>query len=252
MNLFILYNDPVKSAQAHGDKHVIKMILEACQMLYTAHWTASYPQLLTKTRLKLATPESLATAPLSKAETRGYQAAHINHPCTKWIRASLENYHYACDLGISLGEEYTYRWGKTHACEEHVRWLKANPPPLPQIGKTPFAIAMDDEYKICDDAVESYRNYYLTAKKEKGLLVYTRRQAPSFLLCEGLLTTLNHPHQLLLRVCAIPRTPLPTASPTTLPIRSTIRAIPLAIPPRIARARKKSCQKSCQGATKDD
>jgi hypothetical protein len=175
MNLFILYNDPVKSAQAHCDKHVIKMILETCQMLYTAHWTAAHSVLLVKTRAKVETPSSLATSP------KPYKPAHINHPCTKWIRASLENYLYACNLGIALGEEYTYRWGKTHACEEHARWLKANPPSLPSVGLTPFAIAMDDQYKTCDDAVECYRNYYLTAKKDKGLLVWTKRRRPSFI-----------------------------------------------------------------------
>ena len=175
MNLFILHNDPVKSAQAHGDKHVVKMILETCQMLYTAHWTAAHPELLEKTRMKVPTPESLKTSP------KPYKAAHINHPCTKWIRASLQNYLYACELGIELAAEYTYRYGKTHACEEHVWWLKTFPPSLPQIGQTPFAIAMDNEYKISDDAIECYRHYYLTAKKEKGLLVYTKREPPSFI-----------------------------------------------------------------------
>jgi len=53
MNLFILSTDPVQAAQAHCDKHVIKMILETCQMLYTAHWTAAYPDLLTKTKKQL-------------------------------------------------------------------------------------------------------------------------------------------------------------------------------------------------------
>ena len=46
MNLFVLSKKPQEAAQAHGDKHVVKMILEACQMLYSAHWTASYPALL--------------------------------------------------------------------------------------------------------------------------------------------------------------------------------------------------------------
>lgn len=175
MNLFILYKDPIKSAQAHCDKHVIKMILETCQMLYTAHWTAAHSVLLEKTRMKVETPLSLSTSP------KPYKPAHINHPCTKWIRASLQNYLYACDLGIALGEEYTYRWGKTHSCEEHARWLKANPPALPAEGLTSFAIAMDDQYKTCDDAIECYRHYYLTAKKDKGLLVYTKRRKPSFI-----------------------------------------------------------------------
>ena len=48
MNLFILYPEPKAAAQAHADKHVVKMILEACQMLYTAHWTAAHRELIHK------------------------------------------------------------------------------------------------------------------------------------------------------------------------------------------------------------
>lgn len=181
MNLFILYADPRTAAQAHADRHVVKMILETCQMLYTAHWTAAYPELCVKKKT-MSQPASLATAPKKiGTETRGYLPAHINHPCTKWIRASLENYRFACDLAIAIGDEYEFRYGKVHGCMEHAVWLKANPPALPEIGQTPFAIAMDDQYKISDDAIECYRNYYLTAKKEKGLLVYTRRPKPEFI-----------------------------------------------------------------------
>jgi len=42
-------------------------------------------------------------------------------------------------------------------------------------------VAMDEEYKISDDPIECYRHYYLTAKKEKGLLTYTRRAQPAFI-----------------------------------------------------------------------
>jgi hypothetical protein len=186
MNLFILFDDPTLAAQAHCDKHVIKMILEACQMLYTAHWTTAYPQLLIKSKKGLDLPPALEMAPKQKdSEKRAYTYTHINHPCTKWIRASLENYIFACDLGIALAEEYRYRWhsgGRHHACEEHVRWLKENPPDLPAIGLTPFAVAMDDQYKTSSDPIECYRNYYCTAKKERGLLVYTRRPKPEFIL----------------------------------------------------------------------
>ena len=183
MNIFALSLDPKEAAKGHGDKHVVKMILETCQMLYTAHWTTEYPPLLVKIQRGLLPPLSFADAPKRKGvEDRGYNFAHINHPCTKWIRASLENYVFACDLGIALANEYTYRWHKVHSCEQHVRWLKENPPPLAALGLTPFALAMDDKYKNSDDPIECYRNYYLTAKKERGLLVYTRRPPPHFIL----------------------------------------------------------------------
>ena len=37
MNIFYLHPDPNKAAAYHYDKHKVKMILEAAQMLCTAH-----------------------------------------------------------------------------------------------------------------------------------------------------------------------------------------------------------------------
>ena len=37
MNIFYLHPDPVVCAAHHGDKHVVKMILETAQLLSTAH-----------------------------------------------------------------------------------------------------------------------------------------------------------------------------------------------------------------------
>ena len=86
---------------------------------------------------------------------------------------------FACELAIALGEEYTFRYRKVHSCMAHALWLKENPPALAANGRLPFVVAMDEEYKISDDAIECYRHYYLTAKKE--LLTYTRREPPAFI-----------------------------------------------------------------------
>ena len=37
MNIFVLDNDPKKCAEAHCNKHVVKMILEHAQLMCTAH-----------------------------------------------------------------------------------------------------------------------------------------------------------------------------------------------------------------------
>ena len=189
MNLFVLSADPKEAAEAHGDKHVVKMILEACQMLYTAHWTAVYPDLLKeRSAVKisaahklLSVPPHMASAPLRKcAAEAGYRPVHLHHPCTIWVRASLGNYMWAVDLALAISQEYEYRWpGRTHACKAHAQWLKANPPPgISEAERTNFAIAMDDEYRV-PDPVESYINYYRGSKRH--LTVYTRRAAPAFL-----------------------------------------------------------------------
>ena len=194
MNLFILSSNPTEAAEAHADKHVVKMILEACQMLYSAHWVSAYPELLenksaiaiSRAQKLLDLPPSLVKAPCrgkvsDPAREQGYRPVHLHHPCTKWIRASLENYIWACDLAIAIGKEFTFRYGKIHACQQHAEWLKANPPLLEAKGLQTFAIAMKAEYKISDDPIECYHHYYRTSKEERGLLQYTRRERPAFL-----------------------------------------------------------------------
>jgi hypothetical protein len=199
MNLFILSSNPTEAAEAHADKHVVKMILEACQMLYSAHWVSAYPELLenksaiaiSRAQKLLALPPALLKAPCrgggeqallpNPQGCRGYRPVHLHHPCTKWIRASLQNYMWACELALAIGDEFTFRYGKKHGCYEHAEWLQQNPPVLPSLGLQQFAMAMKPEYKISADPIISYQHYYRTSKEERGLLQYTRRNKPAFL-----------------------------------------------------------------------
>ena len=195
MNIFALSIDPKEAAKAHGDKHVVKMILETCQMLYTAHWISAHPELLShRAPIKLAAaqkllsvPGHIATAPKRKcADESGYRPVHIHHSCTIWIRSSLANYMWATELALALADEYEYRFssegkskGKCHSCKSHAQWLQANPPLIPDSPLTPFALAMPDEYKM-PDPVASYINFYTGSKKERGLTTYTRREPPEW------------------------------------------------------------------------
>ena len=194
MNIFALSLDPKEAAKAHGDKHVVKMILEACQMLYTAHWISAHPELLLhKAPVKVAAaqkllkvPECIATAPKRKSSAYaepGFRPVHLHHPCTVWVRTSLANYMWLTELALAIADEYEYRFSKckkVHSCKAHAQWLQANPPPLPDSPRTPFALAMPDEYKM-PDPVASYINFYTGSKKERGLTTYTRREPPAFL-----------------------------------------------------------------------
>jgi hypothetical protein len=47
---------------------------------------------------------------------------------------------------------------------------------------------MDEKYKR-KDPIEGYRNYYMTSKKERGLLKYTRRDPPDWAYAELSKTT---------------------------------------------------------------
>lgn len=194
MNIFLLDLDPQKAAQAHADKHVVKMLLEACQLLYTAHWVQAYPSLLdckapihlAKAHKDLSIPESMESAPcsLSRPTEPGYRPCHVHHPCAIWVRKSLQNYLFCAKLAIELAKEFNYRYPKkgTHECEAHAHWLFINYPLwLPDIPRTPFVLAMDNQYKR-ENPVEAYRNYYNTAKRDKGLLIYKFRPPPDWLL----------------------------------------------------------------------
>jgi hypothetical protein len=168
------------------------MILEACQMLYTAHWTAVHPHLLkersavkiSKAHKLLSVPEHMTSAPKRKCKDEpGFRPVHLHHPCTIWIRECLGNYMWAIELALALAEEYEYRWpGRIHSCKAHAEWLKHTiPPGICQKERSEFAVAMEDKYRILGDPIASYINYYKGSKKDRNLTVYTRRIAPGFL-----------------------------------------------------------------------
>jgi hypothetical protein len=166
MNIFFLDLDPEVCAQYHVDKHVVKMIVESCQLLYTCHWTTIGRP-----------PEYLASTPNGK----GYKPTHPKHPCSIWLRESLDNYLWLVALARALIAEYKFRYGddKTHKCEEHLNWLSmVYPAGLQRNGLTPPRLAMPDEFKR-SDAIEAYRAYYVGAKQK--LIKYSKRPKPTFL-----------------------------------------------------------------------
>lgn len=187
MNIFLLSLVPREAAQWHVDKHVVKMILETCQLLYSAHWALGRPEILgpqslsvaglSKLQKTLHLPESMRSAP-----DGGYRPVHIHHPCTVWTRRTIGNYMWLCELGKELLTEFEWRYGHKHKCEKHLMWLEKNPPSnIRQLGLSPFAIAMDPQYRISKDPVECYRHFYRTSKAERGLIEYTRRNTPEWL-----------------------------------------------------------------------
>ena len=168
MNIFILDTDPVKAAEYHCDKHVCKMILEAGQMLCTAHWV-KWLEKLGKSRSDFRIVRDMQkflyeNVPRDKQPP--WKITHMNHPCSIWTRESLENYLWHVNLGLSLCCEYTGRYGgKTHKSLAVHKWLLENHPPgLEPTGQTPFSICMRPDYKISNDPVECYREYYLRDK----------------------------------------------------------------------------------------
>jgi len=155
VNIFVLENCPVNAAKSQCDKHVVKMVLESAQMLCAAFEKGEAP----------------------------YRRCHYNHPCTKWVRHSKQNYEWLLEHAKALAKEYTRRYNKVHKSEAVIEWCKHQywKLNLPSKGLTPFAQAMPQEYKSpCP--VTAYRNYYQGEKS--GFAKWTGRDVPSWFKVE--------------------------------------------------------------------
>jgi hypothetical protein len=159
MNIFAIDLNPCICASYHTDKHIVKMPLETAQMLSFVYyhneiWNKPIPELL-----------------------MNFSKGHDKHPCSLWIRESMENFIWTCELGISLVEEYRFRYNSTkhQRCLDIFNWCLENRPNLPSIGLTPFALAMPDTFKTIGE-IGSYRNYYKIGKTD--FHKWTNREKP--------------------------------------------------------------------------
>lgn len=174
MNIFVLDADPIKCAQMHYDKHVVKMILEYAQLLSTAHRLLDGREWTDRT----ARGSKVKRWALPDArESILYKATHRNHPSAVWARASRSNYKWLFHLFDALLDEYTHRYSKQHKCAELLETLRTPPEHLPELGYTVVPQAMPEECKR-HSAVAGYRNYYRTNKVD--LYAYTNRTAPEW------------------------------------------------------------------------
>lgn len=156
MNIFFLDRDPVAAARLHSDQHVAKMVLESAQILCAALY-----------RHGIEAP---------------YKPTHARHPCVLWAGDSLAHWRWTRSLGLALGDEYTHRWGKTHASAAIIANLPAHPA-LPELGWSTPPQAMPEAYRGADP-VAAYRAYYAGEKSDfpgKGPARWTGRPRPDFM-----------------------------------------------------------------------
>lgn len=147
MNLFYLDRDPITAARYHYDKHKVKMILEAAQMLCTAHHV-------------LGERFNYDTSYVP------YKKAHVNHPSTIWVRSNAEQYIWTYNYMMALGKEYTLRYGKIHKTIDKCRDVLYALPKYIAVknGFSEPPQCMPDEYKVENDSVSAYWNYYENEK----------------------------------------------------------------------------------------
>lgn len=150
MNIFVVNLSPIEAARSLCNAHVVKMTLESAQILSTVLHSHG-----------LQCP---------------YKPTHRHHPCVKWAAESRGNYSWLFQHFSALLEEYSYRWGKHHACGRFLSVLEA-----PLLGEetsmTPFVQCMPQEYKD-PDPIKAYRAYYLGEKM--GFSKWTRREPPTW------------------------------------------------------------------------
>jgi len=166
MNIFWLDWNPEECAKAYSDKHVIKIILEIVQMLYTVHH-----------ELDQTTFED------------GYRPTHKQHPMTRWVGECQGNYIHVISLGIALCDEYSFRFkGRVHKCRAHLERLQIcfpknwNAWPISLKRKrneisatffasdniplhlTPIPLCMPSQY-YHSNPIQAYKQYYCSSQK---------------------------------------------------------------------------------------
>ena len=164
MNIFYTDHDPAVAARSLPDKHIVKMPVEAVQMLVSACLRHDIqPDVVT-----------------SKGTI--HKGGYHKHPSTVWAGDTQENWFWTLSWGLSLCDEYTKRYGKTHFAEGQLYQLLKSLESIPLGPLTPPALAMPDECKT-SDPVESYRNCIRAKVHEKPLSFVWKKgtQAPDWL-----------------------------------------------------------------------
>jgi hypothetical protein len=147
MNIFWLDNDPVKCAQYHNNKHVVKMILELAQLMSTAHRMLDGNDFADTNHL--------------------YKKTHYNHPCAIWVRENSANYQLTFNLFVELCNEYSYRYNKVHKTASLTKALSILPMNITQSETaTQIPCVMPDNCKVDKDHIKSYRNCYMVDKRD--------------------------------------------------------------------------------------
>lgn len=157
MNIFYLHEDPITSAEAMTNKHVVKMILESAQMLSTAH------RILDGTlQIVDRNGRNLKHWHHPTNDDVLYKATHYNHPSAVWTRESMNNYVWLYIHFCALCNEYRSRYNKTHSTETKLRDVLSHlPKNIPAIPMTPVKVAITNKkWHVPNDPIQSYRNYY--------------------------------------------------------------------------------------------
>ena len=162
MNLFPLHDDPLEASYLNCDTHLNKILIEAAQMLcipfHLQHVEAPY------------------------------KPTHVNHPVSKWVRESRENFVWTLIHAYGLYLERRDRLNKDHKTVKVLDWINDNGASLtfPKEERTAFAIAISED-KLCREDPEwnttnPVKCYQLLYKHDKKAIAkWTDRDIPEFM-----------------------------------------------------------------------
>ena len=102
-----------------------------------------------------------------------------NHPCTIWAGQSRSNWIWLRALVLALNKEFKFRFGKNkdYALATVARGLPL--PPIEDICMTDFVQVVPESYKNPEDAVEAYRNFYISETAQRA--TWKKRTPPLWL-----------------------------------------------------------------------
>jgi hypothetical protein len=175
MNIFYLHPDTKECAKQHLDKHVVKMILEYAQLLSTAHRLCDGTEYEGKS---ISGRKAMRWKLDDAREDNLYLASHMKHPSGIWCRQSQDNYWWLYNLWRDLMREYTFRYGKNHVAEKLIPFLSFAPSNIPETIASPMPQCMPDQYKVPENSIQAYHNYYIGDKQR--FAVWTNRPIPKW------------------------------------------------------------------------
>lgn len=142
------------------------MIVETAQLLCNVHHRA---------REKTSNCKA-PYVPRQRIPYKESRAGHRKLGSMIWVAESLGNYRWAVQLGLQLCREYRLGRGKSvkkaigvrHATEDVLKWLKEHEPKFKKKRRSKVKyqhLAMPEEFKSAQNAVEAYRDYYFSKRK---------------------------------------------------------------------------------------
>lgn len=176
MNIFFLDKTIEDCVQMHVDKHVVKMVTEYCQIMSTAHRVLDGEQYIAISAVGRRTKAFRMRSDIDDELMN--KMTHMNHPSAVWARSNRSCYEYLHKLTVALCKEHTHRYGTIRSCiTSGLLDRLASPPENISDGEfTEPTPAMPPEFIVPGDSVESYRRYYVGAKRH--LASWKNREQP--------------------------------------------------------------------------